>query len=474
MAKGLGINNPLLDADSYKASHAVQYPEGTQRVYSYIESRGGDYDRTVFFGLQMFLKKYMSKPITRAQVDEAEEVWTAHGEPFERTMWDYIVDVHGGHLPLEIRALPEGTVIKTKNVLLTVTNTDEKCAAAVSFFETALLRAIWYPTTVATNSYRIKQVLRHYFNMTSDDPKQVEYMAMPQPIDFKLHDFGARGVSSKESAGIGGAAHLVNFRGSDTMTGILYCRQFYDEPMAAFSIPAGEHSTVTSYGRNGEVAYLANMIKQYGKPGAIFACPIDSYDTWDFLDRVLGENIEAIKASGAVYVARPDSGNPLTNPVEVVERLGALYGFTTNSKFFKVLPPYLRVIQGDGITVDTLPQILENLMNAGWSVDNIAFGMGGGLLQHVDRDTFKFAMKCSAAKVLGKWIDVYKNPIDQPNKASKKGRFAVVLRNGKLVTDTNAIEFDIQDSSNLLQVVWQDGVLVRNEDLSTIRARAFV
>lgn len=463
----LGINNPLLDMDSYKASQAIQYPPGTTQVYSYIESRGGELDETVFFGLQMWLKQFLSNPVDKYQVDEAVEEWNTHGEPFDRAPWDYVINKFGGFAPLDIRAVPEGMVVQNKNVLSTITNTDydRRGAVLVSPFETAMLRAIWYPTTVASNSYYIKKLIRQYFDLTSDDPSG---------ISFKLHDFGARGVSSKESAGLGGAGHLVSFLGTDTMTANQYVRKYYGEKMAGFSIPAGEHSTVTTWGRTGEVAYLKNMIAKFGKPGSIFACPIDSYDTWDFIDRVIGECIDDIKNCGGTFVARPDSGDPLTVPVRVIERLAEKYGYTINSKGYKVLPPYLRVIQGDGITIKTIPIILANLVRAGFSVDNIAFGMGGGMLQHVNRDTFQFAMKCSAARINEKWVDVYKQPVDQPNKASKKGRFIVLRRADGTVVTSNAIEYDISQASDLLQPVWRDGKLLRDQTFAEIRKNAEV
>jgi nicotinamide phosphoribosyltransferase len=380
MTNFMGIDNPLLDADSYKASQGVQYPPGTDYVYSYIESRGGEYDKTVFFGLQMYLKKYMTFRITKEMVDEATEWWTEHGEPFNRKPWDRVWQELDGILPLEIRAVPEGTVIDGKNALVTIVNTIPGIdfAQMVSFFETQLLRAIWYPTTIATNSYRIKQMLKAAFEESSDDPAG---------IAFKLHDFGARGVSSKESAGIGGLAHLVNFMGTDTMTANLYGREYYHERMAGFSIPAAEHSTVTSWGPKGQVKALQNMIKQFGKKDSLFASPIDSYDTWDYLENVVGACINDIETCGGTFVARPDSGDPFTVPVRTVEFLGSLYGYTVNSKGYKVLPRYLRVIQGDGITIYTIPIIIKNLLEAGWSIDNLAFGQGGGLLQMVNRDT---------------------------------------------------------------------------------------
>jgi nicotinamide phosphoribosyltransferase len=171
----------LLNTDSYKFSQFPQYPQGTTNVRSYIESRGGVWKQTVFFGLQIFLKEYLSNPITQDDIDTAEELILAHGEPFNREGWEYILKEHGGFLPVRIKAVPEGSVIPVKNVLATVENTDPQCAWLTSYVETALLRAIWYPTTVATNSYESKRIIHDYLVKTGD----------PSLIDFKLHDFGA-------------------------------------------------------------------------------------------------------------------------------------------------------------------------------------------------------------------------------------------------------------------------------------------
>jgi nicotinamide phosphoribosyltransferase len=304
-------DNPLLNTDSYKMSHARQYPPGTDRVYAYIESRGGEADRTLFFGLQGFLKTYMSRPWTREMVDEAEALWTAHGEPFYRELFDYVVEKKGGRLPLLIRALPEGSVVPTGTPLVTIENTDPNCAWSVSWMETQILRGVWYPTTVATNSFECKRILKNYFDLTSD---------RPELIDFKLHDFGARGVSSKESSMIGGAAHLVNFMGTDTFLAVPWLMQNYGvTDMPAFSIPAMEHSTVTSWGKENEVEAYRNMLKQFAKPGALVACVSDSWDVMNATSNIWGEQLRAeVVQSGATIVVRPDSGDPVTTPVEVV------------------------------------------------------------------------------------------------------------------------------------------------------------
>lgn len=462
------FDNILLDADSYKASHAFQYPKNTTRVFSYIESRGGRFDRTVMFGLQMWLKRYMSNPITTEMVDEAAAFWAAHGEPFYREGWDLIVREHGGRLPVVIRAVPEGTVVPTHNVLLTIENTDPRCFWLTSFLETAMLRAVWYPTTVATVSWHAKRIIMEALEKSSDDPAG--------QISFKLHDFGARGVSSKESAGIGGAAHLVNFMGSDTVTGVVYANRFYNTPMAGFSIPAAEHSTMTSWGRSREAEAYANMINTFGKPGALVAVVSDSYDVMNAAREIWGGELrQMVMDSGATLVVRPDSGDPLTVPVDVIEALGERFGYTTNGKGYKVLPSCVRVIQGDGITIESLPVILRNLLDRGWSADNIAFGMGGGLLQMVNRDTLKFAMKCSAAEVNGEWIDVYKDPVTDPGKKSKSGRINLWTSGGEYETTIDAPRRWTDRGmgwTEALATVWRDGELLAETTFDEVRTRA--
>jgi len=457
-------HNILLNTDSYKVSMWKQYPVGTTGVYSYIESRGGRYDRTVFFGLQAFIKEYLLAPITQLDIDIADEILTAHGEPFNRTGWQYILDTHRGYLPVVIRSVPEGTVVPVKNVLATIENTDPECFWLTTWLETALLRAVWYGTTVATQSYTIKQVILDYLERTGD----------PSTIDFKLHDFGARGVSSMESAGIGAAAHLVNFMGTDTITGVLFAREYYNAGVSGFSIPAAEHSTITSWGRDGEVDAYRNMLTQFARPGTILAVVSDSYDIYNAASKLWGEELrQLVIDSGATVVIRPDSGDPVEVNRKLVEILGEKFGYTTNSKGFKVLNN-VRLIQGDGINELTVRSILGAFMAMGWSADNIAFGMGGALLQIVDRDTQKFAMKCSAAEVNGKWIDVVKDPVTDSGKKSKAGRVTLWTNGtGEYVSSVDEPkQWADQGWTKALVPVFWDGKLENEIIFEQVRANA--
>ncbi len=459
--------NILLNTDSYKVSMFKQYPVGTTGVYSYIESRGGRYDRTVFFGLQAFIKEYLLDPITQQDIDVANEILTAHGEPFNRAGWQYILDKHNGYLPVVIRAVPEGTVVPVKQVLATIENTDPECFWLTTYLETALLRAVWYPTTVATQSWTIRKLILDYLERTGD----------PAGIDFKLHDFGARGVSSLESAGVGGSAHLVSFMGTDTISGLLYAREYYNAGIAGFSIPAAEHSTITSWGRAGEVDAYRNMLTQFGKPGSILAVVSDSYDIFNAAAKLWGEELkEEVVKSGATVVIRPDSGDPEMVCGQLVGILGQKFGYTTNAKGFKVLNN-VRLIQGDGVNELTIRSILGRFMAMGWSADNIAFGMGGALLQQVDRDTQKFAMKCSAVEIgSGNWVDVQKDPITDPGKKSKAGCVTLWKSGGEYVSAVDQpkgwSDRGFGPYAEVLETVYVDGKLVKEITFDQVRANA--
>jgi nicotinamide phosphoribosyltransferase len=331
-----------------------------------------------------------------------------------------------------------------------------------SYIETALLRAIWYPTTVATVSYSCKQTIARYLEMTSDSS---------EGLVFKLHDFGARGASTEEAAAIGGAAHLVNFFGTDTISGIMAVRRYYSAEMAGFSIPAAEHTTMTAWGKEGEIAAFKNMLDQFSGPGKLVAVVSDSYDLWNAIDNVWGDALkEQVESTGGTLVVRPDSGNPVEVVIETIERLMAKFGYETNSKGYRMLPACVRVIQGDGVNVASIAEILRAMEARGLSADNITFGMGGALLQKVNRDTMRFAMKANAVKVAGVWRDVYKDPVTDRGKRSKKGRLAVIEHEpGNYQTIP---EVELGSQKNILETVYRNGKLIREFSFDEVRENA--
>jgi nicotinamide phosphoribosyltransferase len=458
--------NRIIDTDSYKSSHFLQYPPNTTLVHSYLESRGSErnYTETVFFGLQYLLKRYFAEPFTLADVLEANEVITAHGEPFNLVGWTRLIEKHHGTLPLRVRAVAEGSIVPTRNVLMTVENTDDEFFWLTGWFESQLMR-LWYPITVATQSYYIKKDVYQFLTETSDDADA--------EIAFKVHDFGSRGVSSQETAAIGGAAHLVNFMGSDTMSALLIHRNFYHSEMAGFSIPAAEHSTITSWGRENEIEAYRNILKHFAKPNALVAVVSDSWNIYEAVEKIWGEQLkQEVIDSGATIVIRPDSGDPVEVVGKVAELLGEKFGTTINSKGYKVLNN-VRIIQGDGVNPVSIHNICQSLKDKGFSTSNIAFGIGGALLQKIDRDTMKFAYKCSAIVRDGKLVDVYKQPITDSGKSSKKGRLDLIKdENGEYKTVVLSDITTIAAENSQLNTVFENGQVLVDDNLEAIRQRA--
>ncbi|XP_048587754.1 nicotinamide phosphoribosyltransferase [Nematostella vectensis] len=461
MAACLEFENILLVTDSYKVSHHRQYPDGTSTVFSYFESRGGKFPEVCFFGLQYIIKKWLlGKVVTEEKIQEAKSLYKLHfgSEIFNEEGWRYILEEYDGHLPIRIRAIPEGTVVPVKNVLFTVQNTDSKCFWLTNWVETVLVQC-WYPTTVATTSRAQKQIIAQYLSETADSL---------EGLPFKLHDFGFRGSTSVESASIGGAAHLVNFCGTDTIAGIVMARNYYGCEMGGFSVPAAEHSTITTWGKDGEVDAFRNMLLKF--PTGIMACVSDSYDIWNACTNIWGQQLKELVVSRegkGTLVVRPDSGDPPKVVVKVLNLLGKAFGTVKNSKGFHLLPPYIRIIQGDGISYETLGTILENMKRNKWSADNIAFGSGGALLQKMDRDTQKFAYKCSYAVVNGKGVNVFKQPITDLGKKSKKGLLSLELDDqGNYCT---VQEGKGDPDKDLLVTVFENGKLMKEYTFDEVR-----
>jgi len=454
----MNANSPLFLTDSYKVSHYRQYPPGTERVYSYFESRGGEFPEVVFFGLQYYLAKYLAGAVlSQHDIDEADAFYREHfgNEMLNRRGWEHIVRVHGGRLPVVIRAVPEGTAVPLHNVLMTIENTDPECFWLTNWLETLLVQ-VWYGSTVATQSREMKKVILRYLHETGD----------PSLVHFKLHDFGFRGVSSVETAGVGGAAHLVNFKGTDTVAGLVVARQYYDCPMAGFSIPAAEHSTITAWGCDHELDAYENMLRQY--PKGLVAVVSDSFDIFRASSELWGKALrDKVLARDGTVVIRPDSGDPPEVVCKVLDLLGESFGSTKNSKGFCVLNPHVRVIQGDAVDYSMLGRILEAAKSRGWSADNLTFGSGGGLLQKLNRDTLKFAFKCSAVTVNGREHDVYKQPVTDQGKRSKAGRLKLVREGDQLVTVRAAAPGD-----DVLQEVFRDGRILVRQSFDEIRSRA--
>lgn len=459
------MKNIILATDSYKMTHPWQYPEGVTYMHDYIESRGGLYGYTKFFGLQYYLKEYFSKKITIEMIEEAKEICKLHGIPFYEDGWKYIVEKLDGKLPLKIRAVPEGAIVKNHNVLVTVESTDKNVPWIVSWCETLLLK-IWYPITVATFSYKAKQIIQHFLQETCDNPTE--------ELKFRFHDFGYRGVSSEESAGIGGLAHLTNFYGTDTLNAVIFGRKYYNSSMAGFTIPASEHSTMTSWTKEREKEAYENMLKQFENSNVSIV--LDSYNFFNAVDNIICVQLkEKIAERKENTVIRPDSGDAITNILFALESLEKSFGYTTNSKGYKIINK-VRILQGDGINENTIWDIYKSLKDNGYSAENVSLGCGGALLQgnsssSINRDTHKFAMKCSCIKIGDKIINVFKNPVTDKGKVSKKGRLDLI-KNSKGEFETvniSHLQENNYHKNSVLETVFENGNLLKEYTLEEIR-----
>ena len=454
--------NLVLETDSYKFTHWKQYPPGTEFVYSYLESRGGMFGQVVFFGLQYYLQRYLSGVVvTEEDVSEARRFVDQHLGlgMFNYEGWMHIVRRHGGKLPVMIKAVAEGSVVDVSNVLMTIENTDPACYWLPNYLETLLLK-VWYPISVGTLSRAIRRVILSALERSGD----------PALIDFKLHDFGYRGVSSEETAGIGAAAHLINFKGTDTVAGIRVLQQYYgSQEMEGFSVPAAEHSTITSWGRENEAQAYRNMLTQF--PTGIVAVVSDSYNVYSASEKLWGELLrDQVLAREGTLVVRPDSGIPRETVLRVLQILGDKFGYEMNGKGYRVLNPKVRVIQGDGVNFWTIQDMLMAVNRAGWSADNISFGMGGALLQQLNRDTQKFAFKTSNVTVNGNDREVFKDPVEGHDKMSKRGRLALHFLNG--AWSTHRLKPGESIASDRLEEVFRDGEVLKTQTVAQIRERA--
>jgi len=288
--------------DSYKMSHWNLYPEGTEFVYSYCEPRvGGRFNEICFFGLQYVLIRYLTgQVVTQEKIEEAAGICKLHfgsDKVFNREGWEHILNKHGGMLPIKIKALPEGTVVPVSTALFTIENTDPAVPWLTNYLET-ILSHVWSPITVASSSREIRRIIAKY----------LDWNGTPEGLNFKLHDFGYRGVSSVETAALAGAAHLATgAMGTDTMAALALLRDYYSEPMAGFSIPATEHSIMTAGGPSGEADIVRRILATH--PTGLVAMVIDSYDTIGFIKNVIGNNLDivnAIKNRNGTVIFRPD------------------------------------------------------------------------------------------------------------------------------------------------------------------------
>ena len=469
--------------DSYKYSHSRQYPDNMIYMYDYMSSRGGNYPATAFVGLTYYIKKYLEIPVTKAEVYEIQEKAKLHGIPFDFDGWMHIANKHNGILPIKIKAVPEGSLIPVNKVLMTIESTDSEVPWIAGFVETILMK-LWYPTTIATKSYYIKQMLLKY--------------GSPEWAEFAYHNFGDRGSSSVESAAIGGFAHLTQFSGTDNFNSLDIATDSYNldpNKVAGYSVYATEHSSTTAHQKEFEEEFVYNQLRE--NPYApIMSFVADSYDVYNFTEFCTAPNSRIRKLIESrphqKLILRPDSGEP----TEVLEKMLhiMIYNNINIVPHEKVLFKDFGLLWGDGIT----PEVIDTLLN--WftkhkkshlplfAAENFVFGSGGDLMQNVTRDTQKFAIKCSSITTQESFtaneaghegisyydIDVYKDPITDPGKASLKGKVTTWLNEATNEYFVDIVDFKTNDfpCKNMLETVFENGKLLINPTFDGIKSQS--
>jgi nicotinamide phosphoribosyltransferase len=472
--------NPLLALDVYKMGHMEQYVPRTTRVYSYLMARSDKtFSRVVFMGLQYYLAQYLKTRLTPAMGEEflayRQRILGVPNPP------DVVAKIRAlarlGYWPLRIKALPEGTVIGTRQVLMTIENTHPDFYWCVGFIESLLLK-VWYPTTVASHSYRYRQVVNAAFDATVG-PEQ-DFLR-----PFMVHDFGYRGDSSEEGAALSGIAHLLSFTGSDTVPALPLADRYYggrEAGLVMASVPASEHSVMCSYGVEDELAAFRRMLELY--PTGLVSIVSDTYDIYRVLTEFTRALAPAILARplGSKVVFRPDSGNPEyiiagdpTAPADSPEGKGAIrlldevFGHTVNSKGYKVLHPNVGLIYGDGMYLERYERTLARLQSQGYAASNFVIGVGG-ILRHHSRDTLGFALKATYVEVDGVPREIEKTPATDPRKRSHKGLITLARDEaGEYVTHDR--QTAAGEAATLLALVFEDGQLTAPTTLTEMRAR---
>lgn len=462
--------------DTYKMGHMQQYPEGTNKVYSYLTARSDKkIPFTVFFGLQYYIKEYLMIPVTREDVLEAIQMrkQILGSCPTEiADKWFALSKL--GYIPLEIKAVEEGTIMPCKNVLMTVTNTHPDFYWLVGYVESLLLK-VWNTITVASYSKKLHNLTTKFSDETSDSGFLVPFL---------VHDFGYRGVSSEETAALSGAAHLVNFLGTDTIPAVKFVNQYYTpitEAPIGLSVPASEHSVMCAFGRENELNAFSNMLDLY--PNGIVSIVSDTYNLWNVLTEFATQLKPRILARNGKTVFRPDSGDPeliiCGNPEApigspeykgCIRLLDEVFGSTTNSKGYKELNPQVGLIYGDGMYFERYERILNKLKSMGYASTNLVIGVGGLLLQQHSRDDQGFAFKATYCEINGVPREIVKDPITDHGKKSHKGFMMLTEKNGAYTTKDQCTPQE--EKEGLLQTVFKDGKLIKNYSIEEIRARA--
>ncbi|MEG9500010.1 nicotinate phosphoribosyltransferase [Mannheimia indoligenes] len=471
---------PSLLCDFYKTSHRIQYPEGSQFLYSTFTPRSNAkapfLHRVVSFGFQAFIVKYLihyfnDNFFSRSEFDVVTEYTRFIADTLQiEDSGEHIAQLHQlGYLPIRIKAIPEGKSVAIKVPMMTIENTHPDFFWLTNYLETLINVSLWQPITSASIAFAYRKALMQFSEQTCNDNSH---------LPFQSHDFSMRGMSSLESAESSGAGHLTSFLGTDTIPAISFVEAYYGSTnLIGTSIPASEHSVMSSHGVD-ELPTFRYLMGKY--PNNMLSIVADTTDFWHNITvnlPLLKEEILA-RPESAKIVIRPDSGDffaiicgDITAETEherkgLIECLWDIFGGTINNKGYKVLNPHIGAIYGDGVTYEKMVKILEGLETKGFASSNIVFGVGAQTYQRNTRDTLGFAIKATYITINGVEKAIFKAPkTDDGLKKSQKGRVKVITLDSYVDGLTALDDF----SDDLLELVFENGKLVKETNFDEIR-----
>lgn len=479
--------NPMLLIDYYKAVHAEMLPERMTKSVSYFTprmSRIGRWDKVVMFGLQGFIKTYLIDYFNKEFFERPfGEVIAEYKRVLDNTLGTGIYGIEKieklhrlGYLPIEIIALPEGTRVPVHVPMFGITNTHPDFAWLPQALESLISAESWHPMIAATVGYTYREIVNRYYDLTCDD--SLEKAKALGAFDF-------RGEECTESAVKAGAGWCLSFLNTATVPVVpwleqLYCCDCTKEPVA-FGSPSTEHAVMCSnFAVDGdEITFLRRLLTEI-YPNTSVSVVLDSYDYWNVIENILPQLKEEIMNHNGCMLMRGDSGDCVEVVTKTVFKLWEEFGGTMNSKGYKVLDPHVKAIYGDSITVQRCGQIYRILEENGFACSNVALGVGSfsfqcieedGVLKPFTRDTFSSCIKATYCEIDGKPYPIFKDPKDGGFKKSQKGCCAVSEENGELRYRDELNWEEASSGSNLLQTVFKDGVLIKEQSLREIRNR---
>ena len=511
------MKETILLTDGYKLGHHFQYPKGTEMVYSNWTPRSCKYfpeasEGSVVFGIQYLIKEYLIKqfnenffnlPKSQAIMEFHDRVDNFVG--ISNVGIEHIEALYDlGYLPIEIKALPEGSVCPIRVPMMTIKNTLPEFFWLTNYLETLISSVLWLPCTSATSARLYKKELKRHAKRTSF-PGDVN-------IGFACHDFSMRGMAGIEAAIVSGMAHMTSFCGSETIPAIRAVEEYYNadssKELVAATVPATEHSVMCAGGKEDELETFRRLICEV-YPNGIVSIVSDTWDFWQVVEDFLPKLKKEIMARDGRVVIRPDSGDPVdiicglrTNPhfntriveghyyccyapfdidseyVEISEgqyygayyMLGKIFGWNTTDTGFRYPSTKIGLLYGDSITLERQKQIYLRLEGAGMAACNLVLGVGSFTYQFKSRDSLGFAVKATACKINGELKEIFKQPkTDDGTKNSLKGLIAIYEENGTYVAKDCVSE--AEEMEGALEPVFVNGSLVKDYSLSEIRER---